>query len=236
MDIIIGFLAVAVVIYYFVQRKSSARISSPERDEKEGDRVVHTLHAYNSDKERIAYKRGQSDGTAPLGRNQEYLHTAQQFIGKHGRLQALFDGMFRYLKGELERAAIEAGVELSGRLPRELTYVLLYITTTLLFRCAARESPASASDRLSMSSLRELAEREGVRLETLVDEYQARFARYKKVELLMTKDGFLAREGSMIVGQNLTGKNAAAIFGALAITCLASTIEPLRKGIAELEY
>lgn len=236
MDIIIGFLAVALIVYYFVHRKSSARIPSPERDEKGGDRVAHTLYAYNSDKERSAYKRRQLDAMAPLGSTQEYLDTAQHLVGKHGRLQGLFEGIFRYLEGELERAAIEAGVELSGRFHRELTYVLLYITTTLLFSCAARESPASASDRLSMNSLRELAEREGVQLQTLVDEYQARFAHYKKVELLMTKDGFLAREGSMIVGQNLTGKNAAAIFGLRAITCLAASIEPLRNGITELEY
>jgi hypothetical protein len=188
MDIVIGFLAVALIVYYFVHKKRTAAA----RDEKEGDRVIHTLYAYNSGKEHSACNRRQLEATYPTRRSQEHLANVQQVVGKHDRLQELFDGIFVYLKGELEKAASEEGIELGGRFDREFMYVLLYITTTLLFRCASRENPASASDRLSMTSLRELAEAEGEHFGTLVNEYQARFEHYRKIELLMTKDEFLS--------------------------------------------
>lgn len=194
------------------------------------------------------------EGINPTRRSKEHLAVVQEVLleksspssartvtperetGNDDRLAELVGGVFQYLKGELENAASEEGIELDERFEREFTYALLFVATSLIFRCAARTDPAKASDRLSIAILREVAEAEGQSLDEIVREYRARYEVYRNVELMQTEDDFLLREGSLILGQHLTGRTAAMIFGSRARTYLGAAVEPLRSGIVRLGY
>jgi hypothetical protein len=64
-----------------------------------------------------------------------------------------------------EDSAREMGIRLSQRFDRELTFVLLYVFTTLMFRHASDEDSTRAVDALAKAGLSRLAHLEGVHSE-----------------------------------------------------------------------
>jgi hypothetical protein len=152
-----------------------------------------------------------------------------------GVLLDLFDETFGLLKLNIEKLANEMGIRLVEKFDRELTYITLYLFTTLLFRGTSSEDPTKISDGLTRTSLARLARFEDVQVSALVHEYRARFDEYRKFRLFTNADRVPMDEGALSIARHLTG-SAEMLFGTLVTSFVVATLGPLRDGFASLGH
>lgn len=152
----------------------------------------------------------------------------------HDPLLTLFDETFELWKLHIEKTGREIGVSLRNTFDRELSYLLLYVMTTLLFKRASRQDPTLFADRLTKASLTRLASREGVQVGVLVEDYRVRFEGFRRIQLFTTSDRVLLNEGALVLGRQLTGEPEM-VFGTIVTSIVTATLTPLRDALVSVQ-
>lgn len=186
-------------------------------------------HVARSDKHLAALRQLKFSSQTPAPRTGATQRSAQEY----DPLLTLFDETFELWKLHIERSGRELGVSFRNTFDRELSYLLLYVLTTLLFKGASRQDPAPIADRLAKASLTRLAGRESVQIGPLVQEYRARFESFRRIELFTTSDRVLLNEGALILGQQLIGAPEM-VLGTIVTSIVAATLKPLQAELASL--
>ncbi len=167
----------------------------------------------------------------------QHKFTSQSIFGaaaeqRRDPITEMFDQTAVLLSDRLEEAAHEMDLRLGQKFERELTYVLLYVFTTLLFS-VSREDPIAAADQLTQYHLKRLASTDGTSLSELVHEYRRRFAGYKGIELFGTGDRVLVNEGALVLGRQLADQPNM-VFGTIVTSTIAAVLKPLRDGLSSV--
>jgi len=147
---------------------------------------------------------------------------------QRGPLSGLFRETFELLRNQIGQSANKMEVRLSANFERELTYILLYLFTTLLFISSRNQDAGSQSDQLTKWSLTELARHDGAQIGALLQEYRHRFDQFRKIELFVGTDRVLMNEGSLQLGRCLTGQDSM-LFGTIIQGLFAAVIKSLRE-------
>jgi hypothetical protein len=149
-----------------------------------------------------------------------------------GQLSRLFHETFELLRNHIGQSAKKMEARLSENFDRELTYILLYLFTTLLFTSRRDQDAELQSDQLTKWSLTELARRDGTQIGALLQEYRHRFEHFRKIELFVGTDRALINEGSLQLGRYLTGQDSMMLFGTIVQGLVAGVIKSLREEMA----
>lgn len=148
-------------------------------------------------------------------------------------LSGPFRETFELLRDHIGRSADKTEVRLAENFERELTYILLYLFTTLLFMSDRDHDAGPKSDQLTKWSLTELARRDGHQIGALLQEYRRRFDIFRNIKLFATTDRVLMNEGSMQLGRYLTGRDSM-LFGTVVSSQVAIVIPTLREELTRL--
>jgi hypothetical protein len=152
----------------------------------------------------------------------------------HDKLFNLFRETLELLKEHIRKYEDQLDITLSYRFDQELTYLLLYLFTTILFMSASLENPGQSADRLVKWSLAGLSHLGENKAEDIIGEYQKRFDHFRQIELFTTEDHILVDEGSSSVGQQLSGVPNM-LFGGIAIGLISTVIVSLREELISIQ-
>ena len=145
-----------------------------------------------------------------------------------GPMSGLFRETFELLRNHIGQSADKMEVRLSANFERELTYILLYLFTTLLFVSSQDRDAGLQSDQLTKWSLTELGRRDGAQIGALLQEYWHRFDHFRKIKLFVGTDRVLMNEGSLQLGRYLAGQDSM-LFGTIVQGLFAAVIKSLRE-------
>lgn len=160
----------------------------------------------------------------------DHRHSTPRFES----LLDFFSETFELVKAHIEQSAREMEIPLSSRFDRELTFVLLYVFTTLLFMNPSRQDPTSSADRLAKWNLARLSRLEGAQIGDVAKEYRTRFDHFRQIKLFMTSDHILVNDGALSLGRQLAG-SADMVFGAIVTGLISAALAPIREGLASVE-
>jgi len=101
----------------------------------------------------------------------------------------IFSGTFNSLKLFTQETATESNAQLRVDYERQLTYLLLYVFTTLFFKNISRNEGTLAADHLTRWCLTRLSRNEGVHFKRMLEDYRHQFNKFRDVGILTKTSG-----------------------------------------------